>query len=65
MSSDIETALNALADIRLPEGVTMNMVAAGMKEWDAQMKAGQRHWPNVLGAVYAAMSDAAPKQRNP
>jgi hypothetical protein len=49
---------NAVLDASLPDGVTQEMVVAGMEEWDRQMDAGNRNWWVLLPAVYLAMKSA-------
>lgn len=60
VSDDIQAALKSTR-IDLPKGVTLAMAEAGMREWDAQMQAGERNWFNMMGRVYAAMHAAKRK----
>ena len=39
--------------------VTLEMIGAGMKEWDTQHSAGVRSWPTMLEAAFLAMLAAA------
>lgn len=43
--------------LKLPKGVTLSMVEAGMREWDKQHTAGERNWFNMLASVYLAMKE--------
>lgn len=55
----LKDAVEAAGTLTIPEGVTMEMIEAGMREWDAAHTAGERQWPNMLGRVFIAMRDAA------
>ena len=60
---DLPEKVSALKEAQQPAAavpkVTLEMIGAGMKEWDTQHSAGVRSWPTMLEAVFLAMLAAA------
>jgi hypothetical protein len=61
--SELRKVKENAREIKLPNGVTMEMVEAGMREWDKRVKADERSWPEMLGHVFAVMENVKNEQR--
>lgn len=49
--------------VLVPKEADISMAIAGMQEWDAAHKAGERDWTTMLMRVFNAMLTAANKEK--